>query len=430
MPLCFHLDEFKRWDGKWEYCSWAKWWDQFCTTAEQNLRATVNAIIDAILYIRKAIATLGFYFHDWVARWAATDAGLAMMILDGIILIVCVSVAGPLIAGLPFVVKIKTWVASMKAATGGLLAKLHLTELVAVSKMLEVLWPDYRKLVAVFENALAGLSEDLGYGTGMIVGVMGGVRAIIHSSYTILGWDAKAKEVAWFDAATDTFKTIRKKFFDYAYEPGKMMDDLIESIVLPASQTATDAQVELLEDVESLDKRAHEIAGELQNIFDSVDDIVDSLPEKMTEHFRAHWTPIKKDLDRAMADLRMGLLDRLDGAVEVWKAYAEQQNKITERLAKEANEPLLLSKHMRELTLQERELMGEELQATVDDALEGEKVEVVPEAISTVDERDARIEEALRSIVSMPSLGYEPEGLYSLEGGPASSKVDWYIGEY
>ena len=327
-------------------CSWSAWWSQAGRVAHETLSAWARWVVDAINAIKKALRTALYYLEKALAKWLSTDWGILTAVLAAIAVVILAPQVASLLAKLPMVIKIKAWVASIKQGVGVLLYRLHLTELAAISKILEAIWPEYRRIVRLFENAIGDLSEQLGYGSAMAVAIFGDVRSIMHASYSILGMDPKAKELAWFDSTQGWLERIDKNFYKYAYDPGALIDDVIEDLVIPASKAATDAQLAALEDAKRLDERATEIADNLQLVVRDVDHIVATLPDDMTKHFMEHWEPISRDLNKAIEAVRADLLDRYSDVVEAWDEYARRQDEITSALALAANQPLAMMRNL------------------------------------------------------------------------------------
>lgn len=194
----------------------------------------------------------------------------------------------------------------------------------ALHQILLVFWGDYRELNATFANAVSALAGELGQGTGYIHALFASARGIMYSTAAVAGQPIMAAEMEFYDKTTVFFRKLDVKFSRYARDPGLVITDFIDEILIPEAEKYGKLQTAEVEELNQRWDRTLEIENGLKLFQSSVNDFIDILPNEIEKQFEDRWHNVDETMTEIFATIDREIVSKINRFIEIIEEREER----------------------------------------------------------------------------------------------------------
>ena len=393
------------------------------------LRPIINWITKTIDWVIAEIRALRHDLVKAIGKWLSNDFAFLLTFIAAIFVAVhwpailnALKAAGSALLNTAIVQQIKEGLVKIIDVN-------KLIDLVFLNAILKIIWPDYLAITQSFAEAVSALAEELGEGSGYIHAYFAAQKGIVYGTNALLGNDPRLAEMSAYTQTADFFKKIDDRFRRYAHDPGLVVRDFLDEVLIPAAEDQRDAQQGLVSDVrENYNQMLSQEAG-LKLVQDSVNTFIEEMPAEIASRILKHWAPINVKLELWIEYIDTELRPQIDGIITAAEQRAADQDAINAYAAEKLADPLNamlnyeLANEQQQIALRDHnlELTGQAMkeQAVIDK----DQLTTVSNAIFTV------LMNMGRRLPGPSILQYEPAEFSSLPTGKAS-RENWFIGEY
>lgn len=295
--------------------------------------------------------------------------------------------------------------------------------------ILKVVWPQYTKMMGQFSQAVSGLADELGEGSGYIHAVFQLQKAVAFNTGALLGMDPRATEMEAYNKTAEFTRRIDNNFRRYAYNPGLIYSDFLEQVVIPSATDLKDTQQALVTTMREQHDRNVSMDRAITGIETAVDTFIEDMPDEIAEQIERRWEPIKDWMEEnyhSLVDRVLLITGELTEIMELRQSRIEQANAYAqERLDDPLNAMLNY-----ELANEEQQFsLREHMLKMSGEGLAEEAAADLGMKRAAYDQTFTIIVDLFRKLPAPFVLGFEPPGYASIPIG-ARSREDWFIGEY
>lgn len=394
------------------------------------LRPAIEAVIEAVEWMIAELRYWKHLFFELLAELYDTNLGFLMLTVATIVaaiyipqlvLLIKDSSIGKLISS------IFDWV---KKSTGRLLELIGFIDLVAISQMLEVVWPEWRTLMAQLSDVTSALAEELGQGSAYISAWFSTVHSFALLGVSFLDIDPRAAELRAFEETDSFLKHINENFRKYAHDPGLIIRDIIENIYIPYAIEFQDGQQDVIKSVGENRDTIWTHYSLLKDLEDNLVHFIEIQPEETAAIVEAKLGPIAESLGSFLDDFATNVLPRIDGALTVLNQRADWIEQANKSAAEKIDNPFY--------SIAMYELMSGNKQAAYNHvmALMAGAESVQGEAITRpiVKEMSKLFTDLLVTGAEehqrLPILELEPITSKSISAYLTVSRSSWFVGDY
>lgn len=198
-------------------------------------------------------------------------------------------------------------------------------DFVLLHKILLLIWEDYKKTAYAFADAVSQLSSELGEGSAYLHAYFASLRGIMHGSNAILGGDPLQVEIEWYGRTADFFEKANDRFARYARDPGRLLYDFLNEVLIPAAEEQRDVSQAEMDEIRNNRDRLVEIDEGQKLLQDSINDFMDLQPNAIAEQINRVWEPINEkwtEINEVVFGEMMNLINGVVDAVE-WHYQAQ-----------------------------------------------------------------------------------------------------------
>ncbi len=396
---------------------------------DKILKPIVDWVVSTIDWIIAEIRALRHDMVKAIAKWLSNDFAFLLTFIAAIFVAVhwpailkALKAAGSAVLNTAIVQQIKEGLVKIIDVN-------KLIDLVFLNAILKLIWPDYLKIMASFAEAVSALAEELGEGSGYIHAYFAAQKGIVYGTNALLGNDPRLAEMSAYTQTADFFKKIDDRFRRYAHDPGLIVRDFLDEVLIPAAEDQRDAQQGLVSDVRENYNRMISQEDGLKLVQDSVNTFIKEMPAEIASQILKHWTPINAKLTQWIDFIDTELRPKIDGIITAAEQRAADQAAINAYAQVQLDDALNsmmnyeLANEGQQRVLREHNLLM--IGASLSEK-EREARGIVKEVDNTI---FTSILNLSRSLPGPLVLRFEPAGVSSLPRGPAS-KENWFIGEY
>ncbi len=405
------------------------WKDVFGGAASSVFNDFFTWVTDTINYITGWIRWRRHQLIVAIAQWLKSDFNFLLMIIGAIFLAVAMPAIVSAVKAAGKVILASAIVKQIKETTLKIIDVELLIDIKLLSTILYIIWPDYTAQLDEYSEAISSLAWELGEGTGYLHAYFAAQRTIVYSSAALVGVDPKMAELEAYEQSSEFFRKIDDRFKRYAFNPGLIITDFIEEVLIPAAETLRDAQQGLVSDVRENYNRGVQTEQELKNIKGAVNTFIEAMPDEIAFQLLKRWKPIDDKLNKWIDFIDDELMPKIDGIISAAEERAAYQDQANAYAQKKLDDPLN-SMINYELANEEQQRFLREHNLLMTGASLSEKEKAARGIVKEVDNTIfTSILNLSRSLPGPLVLRFEPAGVSSLPRGPAS-KENWFIGEY
>jgi len=322
-------------------------------------------VTPAVDFLRRAIenivVALRIFRHNLkakLAEWLKNDLFFLLFITAAITAIIYVP---------KLIVKMQSWVVviwvqsmaiKIKEATVDLLDANLIIEIVTIHKILLVLFDDYKETFYSFADAVSQLSAELGEGSAYLHAYFSALRSIMHGTNAILGGDPLQVELEWYGRTSDFFKDANDRFARYARDPGRLLFDFINEVLIPAAQESKDVSQAELDEIRNNRDRLVEVDEGQKELQKGLDTFIELQPNAIEEQFRKRWDPINEAWTEINEVFFSEVRRIVDGVVDALEWRHQQQLAINVAAEKNAASGRHIADMMMQMEDDERAILG------------------------------------------------------------------------
>ena len=302
-----------------EIAEWVAGW-----LIENILRPGTEWFIGIVEWILAEIKVLKHNLFEILAELYETDLGflfitagtiLLTTYLPQLIAVIKDSAIGNVIA------KIQEWV---KGGVGRLLELTAFVDLVAISDLLAVIWPMWRDLMGQLSEAISGIAEELGEGTGYVHAWISVVHGMVLTSNALLGVPAQASVIESFEKSEEFLRNASENFRRYAHDPGLIVRDIIETYYVPYATRIRDTQASLIESITTNRDEAVTLMGTVTDFRDRVDHWIGIQPAATAAIVEEKFGPLSSGLTRFIDDFITIVRPAIDASITILETRADR----------------------------------------------------------------------------------------------------------
>lgn len=394
------------------------------------LRPAIEAVIEAVEWMIEELRYWKKLFFELLADLYDTNLGFLMLTVATIVAAVYIPQLVALIKDSSIgkvIGSIFDWV---KKSTGRLLELIGFIDLVAISQMLEVIWPEWRTLMAQLSDVTSSLAEELGQGSAYISAWFSTVHSFALLGISFLDIDPRAAELRAFEETDAFLKHINENFRKYVHDPGLIIRDIIENIYIPYATEFKDGQQDVIKSVGENRDTIWTHYSLLKNLEDNLVHFIAIQPEETAAIVTRKLGPIAESLGSFLDDFAVNILPRIDSALSTLEQRADRIEAANKSAAEKIDDPFYSVAMYELMSGNQQAAYNHIIALMVQQAEDAEVQQVMHPALAEIDREvvSALIPATTASI--MPSLGYEQAGTPAPAVSPGERKDDWFVGEF
>jgi len=303
-------------------------------------------------------------------------------------------------------------------------------DLKAISDILAIVWPEWKKATDSINGVLAGWAEELGQGSGFLHAYFACAYSITASAGAVTGLPAQLAALEWYDRARTQTKRIDDRFERYAAHPEQIYSDMMEEWLIPQAEDEGAVHRQNQDTLRDHWERMMEINRAVIDAKESIDVFVKALPDEIEAVVNKRWLPFSRQFDTVMESFQAAVLDKVQDIMDVLAERERRLDDLQAAVERNSRTPLPLIAASEEWTDEERNLWAAFVWASVLQRRGEEQAEGVPETFVVTDDSLRRLEAALVGLPVMPSLMYEPQGITAPVEKAEARLEDWFVGEF
>lgn len=376
-------------------------WNSLIKPTVDFLRRMIDNIITALRIFR----------HNLKAKLAE------WMQNDGFFLAFIAAIIAAIIWIPQLVAKAQSWVAviwiqsmaiKIKEATIALIDVNRLIDWVMLHKILLVLWDEYKETFYALADAVSQLASELGEGSAYLHAYFASLRGIMHGTNAILGGDPLQVEIEWYGRCSSFFERANDRFARYARDPGRLLYDFIDEVLIPAAEEAKDVSQAELDEIRNNRDRLVEVDEGQKELQLSIDTFIELQPNAIEEQIRERWDPINEawtEINDVFFSEMMRIVNGVYDAVE-WNH--QQQLAINAAAEKNAASGRHIADMMTQMEDDERNILGGMYDDFLDAGTQEERDAFARASGMYGRDYDSITREYILSLGISPALRFEP----------------------
>lgn len=266
-----------------------------------RVKELIIGLIDFIAYLVKQASKIVRWalhsFKEWIAGLISTWWGALIILVTTVILIIVAPSFFASAAG-KAVINFFVFIQEMaKKGIDALFVFLHMKEVLAFSDILKIFWDDYAKAIEQLNMGISSLSEELGYGTGILTSYMRNMRTVIYAAGITVGAPKEFVEMQYMDSTLKALDKIDKDFYKYADSPEKFIKDIDMSVMYPFYDAASQNQTNIISTIENVIIKSNETVNNLRTTKEALDKLVLDLPDEIQAKVSANFGVLSDTID-------------------------------------------------------------------------------------------------------------------------------------
>jgi len=411
---------------------WIKDWvnSMFRWFKNNVLMPIINWITDLINKITAELRAMRHQLAKDVAKWLDNDFRFVITVIA----VIALGFVWPAIWKKLLAAKEKLMmsaiVQSIKEGDNSIISANLWINMQTLHLILKVTWNDYKEMMGDFAQAVAGLADELGEGSGYILAYFQLNYAIAFNTGALIGMSPETSELTAYAEVADFTRKVDGNFRRYAYDPGLIYKDFLEYVVIPSAQRQADAQGALVNEVRQNYERNVEMDMAITNMETAVDDFIEAMPPEIAEQIEARWAPIRTWMEDNYHFLVDEVLEITKGIKEALELRQKQVEEANAYAMEQIDDPLAMLLKYEYRNEVEQASMREYMLLLTGQGAGDVLKEVDPLFQFARDETMTILLDLARSLPAPAILKYESAEMSSLPAGASTNYTDWFVGEY
>jgi hypothetical protein len=214
---------------------------------------------------------------------------------------------------------------------GRILETVHIIDLAAIHEALLFLWPTWREIFVPFQNAVSGLAEVLGQGSGYIHSWLSAAHSLSMVGTSLLNLDPEVGEIRAMEISQEFMGRIDEKLHRYAHDPGLIFRDIVERVYIPYAEEIRNTHTATIDSIRDTREYTLTLNGRLRDLRDSFQSIVDNTVPELQEQMAANFTGILRNIDAVTSWIEGSLIPPINESIRILEDRAdvlEQSNAV------------------------------------------------------------------------------------------------------
>lgn len=257
----------------------------------------VNFIADVIHELNKIYLTVSHEIKKFLAVFMSVPGGALLVIIAVALIVIFSGEIAAIATGFLDNVGITAIMTAVEQAAGKVAVFLHLKEVIAVHEILMIMWSEYENLFTPLYKAIGGLSADLGYDAHFITLLVQNTRNVIGSSLVLMGLPPETIQMTTFDETLNFLVRAEENFHKYAVDPELLLNDMVNSLVMPYYRTASEVQSTILQNIDDNTNGLISFTENFRKLKTNVDTLFRDLPDEIEDAIMSWYGPISEKID-------------------------------------------------------------------------------------------------------------------------------------
>lgn len=326
------------------------------------------------------------------------------------------------------------WIQSMIIKLKDRLVKLidvnKYIDLLMLHNILLVLWEEYKKAFYSFAEVISQFAAELGEGSAYLHTYFSALRGIMHGTNAVLGGDPLQTEIEWYGRCADFFERANDRFARYARDPGRLLYDFLNEVLIPAAEEQREVNQAELDEIRENRDRVVEVDEGMTELRESLDTFIELQPNVIEAEVRERWDPINEAWEEIQTTFYGEFVRILNGIVDAVELRAEQQTRINAVAQAKADEQNRAIYEAWLLTEDQASQAGASAEYTLGLSMR-EDQEGFDEAIKGYVDRYGNITaDFIRDLSDRPALVFEQPGVISVKPDRLVDIPSPFVGDY
>jgi len=300
----------------------------------------VEEIVDLVTWMEAEVAVIKHEVYLFLAEVYKTDLGFLLITIGTMLLSIYLpqwieafkeSTIGQILK------RIQDW---MGEGLGRILELMAFVDLVAISEIMEVVWPLWRDLMGQLSAAISGLAGELAEGTGYIHAWVSVVYGLVLTSNSLLGIDSKVSAVEALEKSEEFTRNVSENFRRYAHDPGLIVSDIIENYYVPYANRIKDGQLSLIESITTNRDTAVDLMADFTYLNDSLEHFIRIQPAETAAIVAEKLGPISDSLNNFVDGFNQIVLPGVNGLLAALETRADRIEAANASAAEKIDDPL------------------------------------------------------------------------------------------
>lgn len=398
--------------------------------ADKILRPVLNWLTEKIQWLIAEIKIVAVQAAQKIAEWMKND----YFFIGAIIVLIIGVIIAPDIAAWLAKMKAKllasAFVKKVKELASIIKLDLILVNLATINSLFKVFWPEYRALMQSFSDALSAAAEMFGQGAGYLHSYLNLARGLAINTAGLLGLSSEAAEIEAYQRMSEYMGKVEARLRRYMHDPGLMMRDLIDEVIIPMSEDNMVVQGALVNDVREAHTDIRSLHGNVQGISDSITIFISEQPDAIREAFDERWEPIRTALQERLDFIADEVFVKMDEVITIFEVRSQRIEDRNDRIESKLEDPVTI--------LGSGFLYGDDYLETYRDIVEDLATQNLLKhgmlfgdlSLSYAEQRDIIEAQFYRDLKPLPALSYEDK---TSPGGIRKPPVNIpspFIGDY
>lgn len=394
------------------------------------LRPIVKALTNAIEWITAELRALKYNVAKTISKWLENDWVFLFTVIGAIAAVYILPTAINWIASWAIWDMLSKFMQRVKKGLARLVDLEVVIQLDLLNDLLKAFWPEYRSMIADFHNAVSGLAEALGEGTGWLHSYLGFGRALTGSMVSFTGLEAFQAEYEWYGDAQEFVRKVDENFRHYAHNPGEIFDDWIDEHVVPWITEYQAGNQELIDTVETARERAENASEGLARLDIAVAEFKALWPEAIQEKYADAFDTLDASIEHLRDFVDEKVLPKIDGVYGALEEYQDRQETINENIREMLAAPQRIIPLYAEMIGEDRVFFSDGMAGIVADSYDRDFADIREARRSGYAIFVERIGALLRGKGRIEAAVTSPAERAQAPGEAPPEYDTWYVGEY
>lgn len=261
-------------------------------SAGATLEDIVDWCVGEIDIITRTIANWRYQFSKKLAVWLDNDINFLVGVFALIVGSVAIVAAAVALDRVGFWSTVSAFFAEIKGKLANAAEVIQLRAVLAIQRVAVTLLPEYREQMVRIGNAFAALSEQLGIGTNFVNMCSLLISTTLNSTYQLLGFNTDARAILVMNEISNFTARLDAKFYEYYQNPGQILSDIEQEIILPNQKTTDPAVADFWTTVNNTAAVAQKTVEVIDELEKNIQNVIDATPDAVQEVLNERIQPI------------------------------------------------------------------------------------------------------------------------------------------
>lgn len=266
-------------------------------SAGATLEDIVDWCVGEIDIITRTIATWRYQFSKKLAVWLDNDINFLVGVFALIVGGVAIVAAAVALERVGFWSTVSAFFAEIKGKLANAAEVIQLRAVLAIQRVAVTLLPEYREQMVRIGNAFAALSEQLGIGTNFVNMCSLLISTTLNSTYQLLGFNTDARAILVMNEISNFTARLDARFYEYYQNPGQILSDIEQEIILPNQKTTDPAVTDFWTTVNNTAAVAQKTVEVIDELEKNIQNVIDATPDAVQEVLNERIQPIFDEYD-------------------------------------------------------------------------------------------------------------------------------------